>query len=240
MGLGLRRLQVAKRQLANEQALNRRLAVMELEALKAQMNPHFIFNALGSIQYFIQTQEVDLADDYLTRFASLMRQYLDSSRETLLPLEQEIALLTNYTDLEQMRFEELFRVAIKVPGKLLKSGLQVPTMIIQPFVENAINHGLSERRDGQGYLSIHFSQIDQDTLCCTITDNGIGRKRAGQRTRAGHHSRGMQIVQDKIDTLAAADLVKVSYTITEAEPEQEEYPGTQVTIYFKFLEDGNN
>lgn len=239
-GIVLRRLQLTKRQLANEQALNRRLAVMELEALKAQMNPHFIFNALGSIQYFIQTQEVDLADDYLTRFASLMRQYLDSSRETLLPLEQEIALLTNYTDLEQMRFEELFRVAIKVPGELLKSGLQVPTMIIQPFVENAINHGLSERRDGQGYLSIHFSQIDQDTLCCTITDNGIGRKRAGQRTRAGHHSRGMQIVQDKIDTLAAADLVKVSYTITEAEPEQEEYPGTQVTIYFKFLEDGNN
>lgn len=239
-GLVLRRLQLTKQQLAAEQALNRRLAVMELEALKAQMNPHFIFNALGSIQYFIQTQEVDLADDYLTRFASLMRQYLDSSRETVLPLEQEIALLTNYTDLEQMRFEELFRVDIKVADELLISGFQIPTMIIQPFVENAINHGLSERRDGRGFLSIHFSQSAQDTLCCTITDNGIGRKRAALRKRAGHRSRGMQIVQDKIDTLIAADLVKVYYTIADANPTDEDFPGTVVTIYFKFLDDANH
>ncbi len=240
IGWGLRRLQFAKQQLATEQALHRRLAVMELEALKAQMNPHFIFNALGSIQYFIQTQEVDLADDYLTRFASLMRRYLDSSRETLLPLEQEIALLSNYTELEQMRFEELFQVELKIAEELLDGGFDIPTMIIQPFVENAINHGLSERRDGQGYLGIHFSQLAQDTLCCTISDNGVGRKRAALRKRAGHRSRGMQIVQDKIDTLLAADLVKVYYTIADANPTDEDFPGTVVTIYFKFLDDANN
>ena len=139
-----------------------------------------------------------------------------------------------------MRFEELFRVEIKTEEELLTSGFDIPTMIIQPFVENAINHGLSERRDGKGYLGIHFSQLAQDTLCCTITDNGIGRKRAGQRTRAGHRSRGMQIVQDKIDTLLAADLVKVHYTIADANPSDEDFPGTVVTIYFKFLDDANN
>lgn len=231
--LGMRRLKKAKQQLADEQALNQRLATMELEALKAQMNPHFIFNALGSIQYFIQTQEVELADDYLTRFASLMRQYLDSSRETLLPIEQEIALLTNYTELEQMRFEELFGVEILIKKELAVSGFQIPTMIIQPFVENAINHGLSERRDGKGLLVIQFGRTSLDTLYCTVQDNGIGRKRSALRDRAGHQSRGMKIVQEKIDTLATADLLTVNYTITDAFPGTENFPGTLVTLHFK-------
>lgn len=229
----IRRLNEAKRKLAAEQALNQRLASMELEALKAQMNPHFIFNALGSIQYFIQTQEVDLADDYLTRFASLMRQYLDSSRETLLPIDREVALLRNYTELEQMRFEELFNVELLVSDELLGSGFQVPTMMIQPFVENAINHGLSERRDGKGLLGIHFSQLSPEILSCTIRDNGIGRKRSSQHVRHGHQSRGMKIVQEKIDTLAAASLLEVDYTITDADPEDDSFPGTLVTLHFK-------
>ncbi|MEL6969351.1 MAG: histidine kinase [Bacteroidota bacterium] len=233
-----RRIRRTKRELAQEKALNRRLAKMEMQALKAQMNPHFIFNALGSIQYFIQTQEVDLADDYLTRFARLMRLYLDSSRETLLPLEQEIALLRNYTDLEMMRFEEQFQVGISVANNIPVASTIVPSMILQPFVENAIMHGLSERRDKQGRLSIRFEQATADTLRCTISDNGVGRVRAGQRGKPGHRSRGMQIVQDKIDTLSAADLLQVDYTIEDAEPAHPTFPGTIVTINFKQQEDG--
>ena len=235
---GLRRIRRTRRELAQEKALNRRLAEMEMQALKAQMNPHFIFNALGSIQYFIQTQEVDLADDYLTRFARLMRLYLDSSRETLLPLEQEIALLKNYTDLEMMRFEEQFKVEIQVDDAIAVASSIIPSMILQPFVENAIVHGLSERRDGQGKLSIHFEQPAVDTIRCTISDNGVGRARAAQRGKPGHRSRGMQIVQDKIDTLGAADLLRVNYTIADAEPDHPSFPGTVVTINFKQQEDG--
>ncbi|MEL6832286.1 MAG: histidine kinase [Bacteroidota bacterium] len=236
----LRRIRRTNRELAQEKALSRRLAEMEMQALKAQMNPHFIFNALGSIQYFIQTQEVDLADDYLTRFARLMRLYLDSSRETLLPLEQEIALLRNYTDLEMMRFEEQFQVEISVANNIPVASTIVPSMILQPFVENAIMHGLSERRDKQGRLSIRFEQAAADTLRCTISDNGVGRVRAGQRGKPGHRSRGMQIVQDKIDTLSAADLLQVDYTIEDAEPAHPTFPGTIVTINFKQQEDGDD
>jgi LytS/YehU family sensor histidine kinase len=139
-----------------------------------------------------------------------------------------------------MRFEELFQVEITVADGLLNNGYETPTMIIQPFVENAINHGLSERRDGQGSLSIGFSQIAPDTLCCIVSDNGVGRKHAAQRARAGHKSRGMLIVQEKIDTLLAADLVKVSYTIADAHPADEDFPGTVVTIHFKSLDDANH
>jgi LytS/YehU family sensor histidine kinase len=212
------------------------MANLELSALKAQMNPHFVFNALGAIQYFIQTNEVDAADDYLTRFALLMRKYLDSSKEKMISLKEEIELLTIYTDLEQLRFEDLFDVTIRVDEDISTEDRFIPSMLIQPFIENAVNHGLNERRDGKGQLDILFSQ-KEEMLICEIKDNGIGHKAAKKRKRKTHKSRGMSIIKDKIETLKTIGLADISISIKELNPEDADFPGTHVIIKIKDLED---
>jgi len=224
-----------REKLNKEKEIERRMAVLELSALKAQMNPHFVFNALGAIQYFIQTNDVESADNYLTRFARLMRKYLDSSKERMVSLKEEIELLTIYTDLEKLRFEDLFSVEVKVSDSIRKEDTFLPSMIVQPFVENAINHGLNERRDKNGLLQIHFTKKYQ-TLYCTITDNGIGRVNAQKSKWKGHKSRGMQIINDKVETLKASDIADVTIAINDLNPNDTIFPGTQVTLKLKNLE----
>lgn len=231
--LALQRIRRERHKQEAKRSLEKRIANLELDALKAQMNPHFIFNALGAIQYFIQTQEVDAADNYLTMFARLMRKYLDSAREKMIPLEQEIALLRDYTALEKMRFEDLFEVDIEQEEGLDPSDYLIPSMLLQPFVENAINHGLSERRDKQGRIRIRFESRGE-ALLCTIEDNGIGREQANNNRRKGHRSRGMKIVQEKIDTLRTSGVADIHIDVEEAFPDQR-YPGTRVAILTKPL-----
>jgi len=233
--LALQRVRRERRKQQAKRSLDKRIANLELDALKAQMNPHFIFNALGAIQYFIQTQDVDSADNYLTMFARLMRKYLDSAREKMISLEQEIALLRDYTALEKMRFEELFEVDIQLEEGLDPSEYEIPSMLLQPFVENAINHGLSERRDKRGLIRIQFN-AQGDTLICRIEDNGIGREQAKSNRRKGHRSRGMKIVQEKMETLRNSGIAYIHIEIQEAFPDNAEYPGTRVTIQTKPLE----
>ncbi|MEL7222616.1 MAG: histidine kinase, partial [Bacteroidota bacterium] len=237
IGIAIWRIRRSEHQLIQEKALHQRLAKLELDALKSQMNPHFIFNALGSIQYYIQTHETDLADEYLTQFASLMRKYLDSSRDTFIPLKQELALLENYTSLEKMRFEQLFRVRIVCDSNIDTRDHYLPTMLIQPFLENAINHGLSERRDGKGLLRVRFISPRAQILICIIEDNGIGRAKAQANKRSGHRSSGMKIVSEKVETLLAAQLADININITNADPTDKTYPGTRVQITIKTLSD---
>ncbi|MEQ8702269.1 MAG: histidine kinase [Phaeodactylibacter sp.] len=233
--LALQRIRRERRKQEAKRTLEKRIANLELDALKAQMNPHFIFNALGAIQYFIQTQDVDSADNYLTMFARLMRKYLDSAREKMIPLEQEIALLRDYTALEKMRFEDLFEVEIELEEGLDPSEYLIPSMLLQPFVENAINHGLSERRDKRGLIRIQFN-AQGDTLICRIEDNGIGREQAKSKRRKGHRSRGMKIVQEKMETLRTSGIADIRIEVEEAFPHNTEYPGTLVTIQTKPLD----
>lgn len=235
-GIIYKRDQVKLSKLEEEKRINRKMAELELSALKAQMNPHFVFNALGAIQYFIQTNEVEAADNYLARFARLMRKYLDSSKEKMIPLNEELELLTIYTDLEKLRFEDLFEVEIKVSKNIQPDNVYLPSMIIQPFIENAINHGLNERRDKQGLLQIHFTE-QNGFLLCTISDNGIGRKNAQKNKWEGHQSRGMSIIEEKIHTLKFSGIADVSINISDLYPSQTTYPGTQVTLKINNLED---
>lgn len=218
-------------------ALDERIADLQLSALRAQMNPHFVFNALGAIQYFIQVSDVEAADAYLTRFAKLMRKYLNSSRERLITLSDEIELLTLYTELEELRFEDKFRTHFHLSENINPASYYLPSMLLQPLVENAIIHGLNERDDGQGRLDILFTTTEDQELCCTIQDNGIGREKSAQNKRIGHQSKGMHLIKDRIDTLEASGVARITIAVTDAFPQDLDYKGTKVCIYLKLKDD---
>ncbi len=151
----------------------------QLSGIKAQMNPHFMFNALNSIQEFILLNDKKQANMYMGKFADLMRMTLDLSNKKEVLLEDEIKTLQLYLELEALRFEEHFTYNIKIDDGIDKENIHLPSMLIQPNIENAVKHGLMHKQ-GEKILNVHFYLINNDTLCCTITDNGIGRKRSGE------------------------------------------------------------
>jgi len=151
----------------------------QLSSLKAQMNPHFMFNALNSIQEFILLNDKKQANMYMGKFADMMRLILDMSNKDTITLDEELRSLDLYLQLEALRFEEQFSYLIEKDKNINDGYIHMPAMIIQPYVENAIKHGLLHKT-GEKKLHIHFSLVNEHTLCCTVTDNGIGRKRSGE------------------------------------------------------------
>lgn len=180
--------------------MQNKLEAMRSSALRSQMNPHFIFNALGSIQYHIQKEEAELAEEYLSSFAFLMRRILESSKEDYVKLSEEIEMLKAYVKLEHMRFNHKFDFNIHTDSSIDMSH-EIPTMIIQPFIENAINHGLYHLQDRKGILSITFSSENDSMLLCEIDDNGVGRQAAKKLSNHKHKSRSMQIVNERMEIL---------------------------------------
>ncbi len=165
-----RRIQNIKHQAMIENELK----TSQLTALKAQMNPHFLYNALNSIQDLILQKDIPNASRYLTKFSHLMRQILEASGHLSIPLSTEIRILNLYLELEKLRFGDDFQYEITFPELMDLETVQVPSMIIQPFVENAVKHGLLHKIDGLKMININFEI--KDLLICTITDNGIGRE----------------------------------------------------------------
>lgn len=161
------------------------LRTSQLSALKVQMNPHFIFNALNSIQEYILTNEKKLANSYLGKFSDLMRLYLDMSNKRSISLEEEIKAMKLYLELEAMRFEENFSYTLTVDPKLSIDEITIPPMIIQPYVENALKHGLLHKRNDRK-LSIEFKWAPNQTLVCVVTDNGIGMKQSMELNKIRH------------------------------------------------------
>jgi hypothetical protein len=157
--------------------IEKELRTSQLSALKVQMNPHFIFNALNSIQEYILTNEKKLANSYLGKFSDLMRLYLDMSNKQSISLDEEIKALKLYLELEAMRFEDNFIYELSVDENLSADEVMIPPMIIQPFVENAIKHGLLHKRTDRK-LNVAFNKGPKDSLICVVTDNGIGRKQS--------------------------------------------------------------
>ncbi|NNC82856.1 MAG: histidine kinase [Flavobacteriales bacterium] len=219
-----------------ERETTQRLADMESKALRAQMNPHFVFNALEAIRYYIQHNEPQQAETYLTKFARLIRMYLDTSKERYLTLRKEIELLTLYTELEHMRFEDKFKVEWNIAEDLDLDETHIPSMIIQPLVENAINHGLLDRMDDQGLLYVGFRDIDGD-LVVVVADNGVGLGATEGKRNDEHTSLGRTLIRDRIHTLQQTGLGEVTKDYAEWEPENQEYPGTKVTLVFKGFRD---
>ncbi len=151
----------------------------QLSSIKSQMNPHFMFNALNSIQEFILLNDKRQANMFMGKFADMMRLILDMSNKDTITLEEELKSLDLYLQLEALRFEEQFTYSVEKDKNINESDIYMPAMIIQPYVENAIKHGLLHK-NGEKKLNIHFRLANEHTLCCTVTDNGIGRKRSGE------------------------------------------------------------
>lgn len=190
------------------------LQEMERKALRLQMNPHFIFNALDSISSFIFREEPKQAVRYLNNFAKLMRGTLESSMEPLYPVEEEVAILQHYLELEKLRFNDQFDYQIDMDPSI-DYDLGLPPMLVQPHVENAILHGLKNKTDGRGLLQISFER-QGDILCCTVRDNGIGRKAAKQKRRhPDHRSMATQINKDRIRLLRKSRKAEVALHIED-------------------------
>jgi tetratricopeptide (TPR) repeat protein len=180
-------------------------AGLQLKALRAQMNPHFVFNALNSVQNYITSNETTQAAKYLAEFAHLMRKSLEYSELEVISLEKEVDFLRNYLDINMnLRFENQLRYEITIDEEIEEDIYGVPTMIVQPYVENAIEHGIRSKRNG--LIKIDFSLIDENTILCTVEDDGIGRQKARELQLKNpsfkdHKSMGTRITQDRLEIL---------------------------------------
>jgi len=204
---------------------------VEMQALRAQMNPHFIFNSLNSINRFILQNNRAQASEYLTKFSKLVRMILQNSQASLISLESELESLNLYLDLEAVRFEHRFAYKISYPKDLDIEVLKVPPLVIQPFAENAIWHGLMHKED-KGRLDIDVSE-DQDHLYIKITDNGIGRKKAAElasKSAAKHKSMGLRITKDRIAMLQKSNGGESPVEIIDLANEDGSAAGTEVII----------
>lgn len=188
-----KRVQVVR----NKGALKQKIAETEMMALKAQMNPHFMFNCINSIDAFIHTNDKYNATLYLNKFAKLLRNILDSSRQNIVSFAKDIETLKLYIELEELRNDGKFRTNLHIDGELLGNDYKVPPLIIQPFVENAILHGLRNKDGNDGLLEIEIKKIGEKIEYC-IKDNGIGRSAAKQIAQNKESSYGMQLSYDRI------------------------------------------
>lgn len=184
--------------------MDHRISELTQANLRQQMNPHFIFNTLNSIQYYMYQHDKLATNNYLTKFSSLMRKILENSVHTSIPIQDELDALKLYLDLEMLRFKEKFNYSINVDEDLDPVMYKIPTMLIQPYVENSLCHGLipAERK---GLINIAL-KLENDYISCTIEDNGIGRKAAQERkdTNAREHSSlGTKITTSRLDLVNA-------------------------------------
>ncbi len=221
------RANTIRQQLQTQKAYELKLQNLEMQSLRSQMNPHFIFNTLNSINSFIIQNHTELASEYLTKFSKLMRNILDHSKQETVSLRKELQTLTMYLNLESVRLEHKFDYNITVDKSIAPDAEQVPSLIIQPFVENALWHGL-HNKIGNGYIQIDIEQKAEGVIVITITDNGIGRAKAGalKQEQVQHKSYGIEITTNRLKLLNTNN----SIITTDLYDANNQASGTQVEI----------
>jgi len=216
-----------------QQRLEMSKSILELQQAtsRLQMNPHFIFNSLNSIQGYIANNNTTEAKWYLSKFAKLMRLILDNAKEEFIPLSDEIYILENYMVLEKMRMNDKFDFELICDEEIEKEVIEVPPMIFQPFVENAILHGF-RHKEGKGFLEIRFS-LKENLLKCEISDNGIGRKAAAElknKSAAGNKSSAIAITEERLKRFGKESQQDASIQIVDLMDENGLDCGTKVII----------
>jgi len=208
--------------------LQREVSVKEISAKRAQINPHFFFNSLNSIQHLILDNKRNTALNYLNKFSKLARSVLESSYETTVTFTEEIALLNSYLELESLRFDQAFSYSIKIDDNIETDNIEIPLMLIQPFAENAIIHGLVGKKDGDKTLELRFLKED-DFYIIEIEDNGIGRQRVDPEVKK-EKSRGMEITKKRLKMLDISEQHKNTIEIIDKYDSHGQPCGTKVII----------
>ncbi|MFN2458295.1 MAG: histidine kinase [Chitinophagaceae bacterium] len=217
--------------------LQKQSSELEMQALRAQMNPHFIFNCLSSINRFILKNDNKTASDYLTRFSRLIRMVLVNSQRKLITLEDELEMLRLYLDMERMRFKNEFDYSITTNNTIDAGAIFIPPLLLQPFCENAIWHGLMHK-DGHGLLTIDLTE-DENFLHCIIKDNGVGRERAAEmksKTAEKEKSLGLKITTERLALLNGNKDVSTSYKIDDVLDSEGNVAGTKVHVKIFYKE----
>ncbi len=210
----------------------KQLADVKMSALRAQMNPHFIFNSLNSIEFYIMNNEQEKAVDYLGRFSRLIRLILQNSKTPQIPLKDELEALKIYMEMESIRFGHLFDYEVKASRGLLQENLVIPPMLIQPYVENAIWHGLRQKQEKAGKIHLDLSK-NNGHLICIIEDNGIGREAARKlksKSAAKRKSFGMKITSDRLNMLNKLNHSNASVKVIDLKNDQGIAIGTRVEL----------
>jgi LytS/YehU family sensor histidine kinase len=223
------------RQISQRHYLRGMVNKLEQKALSAQMNPHFIFNSLNSIQSFLIYEENAKAEKYLLKFSSLIRQTLANSREHYIRLEEELTILRNYLELEQMRFRDKFSFVIKCELSQAELEYFLPPMLIQPYIENAVVHGVAAM-EKHGEITVTFSLLAGNQLRVEIDDNGVGRKASGHQRKHNHRSFGTTITQERLSIFQEQLGGEFNVSITDKVVD-EEAAGTRVELMIPLLED---
>ena len=208
------------------------VAENETAVLRLQMNPHFIFNSMNSISSYILQKDIDTANDYLNRFAKLMRMILKFAEKPFLSVSQELELLEQYLNTEAMRFEDKIGYEFKVADDLDPDEVILPTMILQPFIENAIWHGLMQKKGPRGKLDLTIHQSNNH-LVCIIEDNGIGREAASalkSKSAERRKSYGMKITSDRLAMLNKLAGANASVQVIDLKDERDQATGTRVEL----------
>lgn len=213
--------------------LNREIKEITFLNLRLQMNPHFLFNSLTSIQHLIISKQTNKAYKYLTIFSKFLRSILQFAEETLINLDDEVKLLNMYIALESLGFDESYNYSISVNDEIEQEDFLIPPLLIQPFIENAIWHGL-KNKEGNKILRISFDLLNDDSVCCTITDNGVGRKKAEEEKKNNlsenkHQSKAVSVTQKRLQLLQEKTSKPAYLEYIEAGE------GTTVKIYFPYF-----
>ncbi len=207
--------------------------LLALKSLRSQMNPHFIFNALNSVNSFIALNDERTANRYLTDFSKLMRTVLENSEEDFIPLEKEVELLELYTQLEHFRFQDKFDYSIVIDDAIAVKEFMIPPMLLQPYIENAVWHGLRYKTE-KGHLEIRATKINDNEIEITIADNGIGREKS-QALKTKHqkqqNSKGMGNIKKRVTILNEMYKDKVDVTVGNLQTEGD--TGTKVVVTLK-------
>ena len=234
--VGRRREETIRQEQREKGEFRERLAASEMKALRSQMNPHFLFNSLNAIRLFVLQNDSDNADKYLVKFARLMRLILDNSGQEWVTLTSELEQLQLYLELEQLRFNHKFDFSIVVDSALQQDKTTIPPMIIQPYIENAILHGIAHKKS-PGTIRISIKPVDQH-LECVVDDDGIGRQKATElksKTMPSHKSVGLRVTEERLQLISQRIGKEARVDVVDKVNEANESMGTRVIIQLPLI-----
>jgi sensor histidine kinase YesM len=217
-----------------ELASQQQMHAIELQALRSQMNPHFVHNSLNAIQYYIQRNEVEQSEEYLSKFSKLIRAFFELSRKQTITLEEEVHLLDNYLSIEKLRFEDKLHYEITVDDAL-EDDTEIPSMLLQPLVENAVNHGIFHKK-GSGTIKVQFRALKDEGFQVSVIDDGIGltaAKELFKKTTKTIENRSTTVLQDRLKLLEYNGKWHIEHRVEELQNPV----GTAVHLTFKSMID---